>query len=173
VCVTCFSSYTLPCISLPSLYSPLFPFTLFYSQVSTRARVPRWRVNPHISACIVVFTPCSIHTLQFTHRRRATFKRCSVFVGGVRLEVWGVFLVVSVCVLVSGVLFSVGVCVCDLLIFSQHYSRAGAALAGVFPVVNPKPYPHSYLCLYWFHSFPIHTLLFTGVYSRAGAALAG
>jgi len=34
-----------------------------------------------------------------------------VFVGGVRLGVWGVVLVVCVCVSVSGVLFSVGVCV--------------------------------------------------------------
>jgi len=33
--------------------------------------------------------------------------------------VWGVVLVVCVCVSVSGVLFSVGVCVCDLLIFLQ------------------------------------------------------
>jgi len=41
-----------------------------------------------------------------------------VFVGGVRLGVWGVVLVACVCVSVSGVLFSVGVCVCvcDLLI---------------------------------------------------------
>jgi len=31
--------------------------------------------------------------------------------------VWGVLLVVCVCVSVSGVLFYVGVCVCDLLIF--------------------------------------------------------
>jgi len=38
-----------------------------------------------------------------------------VFVGGVRLGAWGGVLVV--CVSVSGVLFSVGVCVCDLLIF--------------------------------------------------------
>jgi len=37
-----------------------------------------------------------------------------VFVGGVRLSVW---VVLVVCVSVSGVLFSVGVCVCDLLIF--------------------------------------------------------
>jgi len=43
-----------------------------------------------------------------------------VFVGGVRLGVWGVVLVVCVCVSVSGVLFSVGVCVCDLLIFLQR-----------------------------------------------------
>jgi len=40
-----------------------------------------------------------------------------VFVEGVRLGVWGVVLVVCVCV---GVLFSVGVCVCDLLIFSHE-----------------------------------------------------
>ena len=33
--------------------------------------------------------------------------------------VWGVVLVVCVCMSVSGVLFSVGVCVCDLLIFLQ------------------------------------------------------
>ena len=33
------------------------------------------------------------------------------------MGVWGVVLVV--CVSVSGVLFSVGVCVCDLLIFLQ------------------------------------------------------
>jgi len=32
-----------------------------------------------------------------THRRRATFERCSVFVRGVRLGVWGVVLVVCVC----------------------------------------------------------------------------
>jgi len=47
-----------------------------------------------------------------------------VFVGGgVRLGVWGVVLVVSVCVCVWGVVFSLSVCVCvcvcvcDLLIF--------------------------------------------------------
>jgi len=51
-----------------------------------------------------------------THRRRAAFERREVFVGGVRLEVWGAVLVVCVCVSVSGVLFSVGVCVRDLLI---------------------------------------------------------
>ena len=34
------------------------------------------------------------------------------------MEVWGVVLVVCVCVSVSGVLFSVGVCVCDVLISS-------------------------------------------------------
>jgi len=39
-------------------------------------------------------------------------ERCEVFVGGVRLGVWGVVLVVCVCVYVSGVLFSGGVCVC-------------------------------------------------------------
>jgi len=33
------------------------------------------------------------------------------------LGFWGLVLVVCVCVSVSGVLFSVGVCVCDLLIF--------------------------------------------------------
>jgi len=43
------------------------------------------------------------------HRRRATFERCLVFVGGVRLGVWGVVLAVCVCVSVSGVLFYVGV----------------------------------------------------------------
>jgi len=35
-----------------------------------------------------------------------------VFVGGVRLGSWSVVLVVCVCVSVSGVLFSVGVCMC-------------------------------------------------------------
>ena len=39
-----------------------------------------------------------------------------MFVGGVRLGVWGVFLSCA-CVSVSGVLFSVGVRVCDLFIF--------------------------------------------------------
>jgi len=39
--------------------------------------------------------------------------------------VWGDVLVVCVCVSVSGVLFSVGVCVCDLLIFLPSES-AGA-----------------------------------------------
>jgi len=32
-----------------------------------------------------------------THRRRATFERCSVFVGGVRLGVWGIVVVACVC----------------------------------------------------------------------------
>ena len=40
-----------------------------------------------------------------------------MFVGSVQLGVWGVVLVVCVCESVSGVLFSVGVCVCDQLIF--------------------------------------------------------
>jgi len=57
-----------------------------------------------------------------THRRRATFKQCSVFVGGDRLGIWGVVLLVCV----SGVSFSVGVCVCvcvcvcDRLILFLH-----------------------------------------------------
>jgi len=34
-----------------------------------------------------------------------------------KVFVWGVVLVVCVCVSFLGVLFSVGVCVCDLLIF--------------------------------------------------------
>jgi len=55
-----------------------------------------------------------------THRRRATFERCEVFVGGVRLGVWGVVLFVCACVSVSGccsLSVCVCVCVCDLLIF--------------------------------------------------------
>jgi len=40
---------------------------------------------------------------------------CTVFVGGVRLGCCSRR--VRVCVSLSGVLFSVGVCVCDLLIF--------------------------------------------------------
>jgi len=40
-----------------------------------------------------------------------------VFVGGVRLEVWGVVLVVCVCF--WGVVLSRRVCMCDLLIFLQ------------------------------------------------------
>jgi len=54
-----------------------------------------------------------------THRRRATFERYSVFVGGVRLGVRGVVLVVCVCVGVGGVVLCrcVCVCVCNLLIF--------------------------------------------------------
>jgi len=43
--------------------------------------------------------------------------------------VWGVVLVVCVCVSVSGVLFSVGVCVCDLLIFLTRASYDGARSA--------------------------------------------
>jgi len=47
-----------------------------------------------------------------------------VFVEGVRLGVWGVVLVVCVCVSVSGMLFSVGVCVRDLLIFLPERQRS-------------------------------------------------
>ena len=46
---------------------------------------------------------------------RARFERCEVFVGDVRLGCCSRR--VRVCVSLSGVLFSVGVCVCDLLIF--------------------------------------------------------
>jgi len=53
---------------------------------------------------------------------------CEVIVGGVRLGVWGVVLVVCVCVSVSRVLFSVGVCVCDLLICLR------------IPVAQPQEY---------------------------------
>jgi len=67
-----------------------------------------------------------------THRRRATFERCEVFVGGVRLG-FGVLFLSCVCVSVSGVLFSVGVCVCDLLIFSH----GGASISGSRCPVRP------------------------------------
>ena len=43
-----------------------------------------------------------------THRRRATFARCEVFVAGVRLGVWGAVLVICVC---RGCC-SLSVCVC-------------------------------------------------------------
>jgi len=65
-----------------------------------------------------------------THRRRATFERCSVFVGGVRLGVWGVVLVVCVCVGVGGVVLCRCVCVCDLLIcllFTRRRRRWSAS----------------------------------------------
>ena len=47
-----------------------------------------------------------------------------MFVGSVRLGVWGAVLVVCVAVLVSGVLFSVGVWVGDLLIFLEVFERS-------------------------------------------------
>jgi len=49
-----------------------------------------------------------------THRRRATFERCDVLVGGVSLGVCSCR--VCVCVGVGGVVPCVCVCVCDLLI---------------------------------------------------------
>ena len=48
-----------------------------------------------------------------SHRRRANSERCYVFVGGVRLGVWGVVLVV--CVSVRGGVLCRCVCVCDVL----------------------------------------------------------
>jgi len=51
-----------------------------------------------------------------THRRRATFEQCWVFVGGVPLGVRGVVLVVCVYVCRCRGCCSVCVCVCDLLI---------------------------------------------------------
>jgi len=56
------------------------------------------------------FTP-PLHSHLFTGHRRATFERCYVFVGGVRLGVWGVVLVVCVCVGVGGVVLVVCMCV--------------------------------------------------------------
>jgi len=61
-----------------------------------------------------------VHCARGTHRNhRATFERCWVFVGRVRLGVWDVVLVVCVCVCrCRGCCsMSVCVCVCDLLIF--------------------------------------------------------
>jgi len=80
------------------------------------------RLSSHSSR---VFT---LHTHHHTHSRRATFERCSVFVGGVRLGVWGVVLAVCVCRCRGwcslSVCVCVCVCVCDLLIFlhSSHPS---------------------------------------------------
>ena len=52
-------------------------------------------------------------------------------VGGVRLGVWGLVLVVCMCVTVSGVLFTVGVCVCDLLIcLHLHHRGYGVEMRG-------------------------------------------
>ena len=48
-----------------------------------------------------------------------------MFVGGVRLGVWGVVLVVCVCVGVGGVVLCRCVCVCDLLIFSHGGDTPG------------------------------------------------
>ena len=48
-----------------------------------------------------------------------------MFVGGVRLGVWGVVLVVCVCVGVGGVVLCRCVCVCDLLICLGEDARIG------------------------------------------------
>ena len=55
-----------------------------------------------------------------------SFERCEVFVGGVRLGVWGVVLVVCVSVGVGAVVrcWCVCVCVCDLLILLHDQRRA-------------------------------------------------
>jgi len=62
-----------------------------------------------------------------------------VFVGSVRLGVWGVFLVV--CVSVSGVLFSVGVCVCvcDLLNSLSEGAVGVCVCACVCDLLNSLP----------------------------------
>ena len=63
-----------------------------------------------------------------------------MFVGGVRLGVWGVVLVVCVCVSMSGVLFVVGVCVCDLVIFFLQVARRPIPMlrAGAPSIPPPK-----------------------------------
>ena len=45
--------------------------------------------------------------------------------------VWGVVLVVCVCVSVSGVMFSVGVCVCDLSIFLHEEVRVSPGVSAL------------------------------------------
>jgi len=80
----------------------------------------RWCLSPQKPRPTV-----SHHTTQSTHPgvgggthcRRATFQRSLVFVGGVRLGVRGVVLVVCVCVGDASVVLCRCVCVCDLLIF--------------------------------------------------------
>jgi len=52
---------------------------------------------------------------------------CWVFVGGVRLGVWGVVLVVCVCVDVGCVVLCRGVCVCGVLIFLPATDRASCS----------------------------------------------
>ena len=66
-----------------------------------------------------------------THRRRATFKRCYVFVGGVRLGVWGAVLVVCVCV--ARVLFFVGVCVSNQ---RYHYREDASSMVTAGATAN-------------------------------------
>jgi len=61
-----------------------------------------------------------------------------VFVGGVRLGVWGVVLVVCVRVGVGGVVLCRCVCVCDLLIF---FSMSGS--------VTPTTRPQIRFCAAW------------------------
>jgi len=60
-----------------------------------------------IDMCVYVYT-YTIYIIEFLS---FTFERCSVFVGGVRLGVWGVVLVVCVCVGVGGVVLCRCVCV--------------------------------------------------------------
>jgi len=75
-----------------------------------------------------------------THRRRATFERCEVCVGGVRLGVWGVVLVVCVCVGVGGVVLCRCVCVFDLLIV-LHRSRQRGYWPNYWPrTSSPETY---------------------------------
>jgi len=72
-----------------------------------------------------------------THHRRATFERCYVLVGGVRLQCCSRR--VRVCVVVGGVVLCRCVCVCvfDLLIFLQ----GPPCIVPSFP----SPYSHSIL----------------------------
>jgi len=69
-----------------------------------------------------------------------------VFVGGVRLELWGVVLVVCVC-RVGGVVFCM--CVCGLLIFSPGKARqrtvTSAAISSDAQRRSPRPTPLLFL----------------------------
>jgi len=99
-----------------------YRFSLSCSSSSSRS----YRTSASEQVCVCLFIFCS-YALQLkfsergsvlfptgggTHRRRATFERCSVFVGGVRLGGWGVVRVVCVCVGDGGVVLCRCVCVC-------------------------------------------------------------
>jgi len=86
-------------------------------------------------------------------------KRCSMFVGGVRLGIWGVVLVVCVCVCrcrCRGCCsLSVCVCVCGLLTF---LGERRAQVSRLFGQVRPHLFSHNctcidantYMCIYSF-----------------------
>jgi len=154
--------------ALFTLKTPPYSHSLFTLRVELRRFVLGERVFFGVVAQTTIHT-LTVHTRPYSHSKYLPIHTAywEVFVLG-----FGVLFLscVCVCVSVSGVLFSVGVCVCDLLIFLHSGLRCGGLLrASKKNLANHSSHPdRSHTFLFTFTHLPIHT-----PYSHSGLSCGG